>query len=351
MRNSGVIQFTLLGLCLSAGNRVLAMSESERMEQYAARNYTWPLSEFMPNTPGWTALMQRRIQQVEALNSSSQHKWDAWLSVMSSAVTSPNFTRYGWGVTRGPQYLLDEFQQTLRENFENAVDEGEDIAIVGKYKSAWFVPMPELIEKALIRLQSYNEAFSGIPLQPQQGYGLRLYRNTSALYMHLDKPSTHVISSIFHIDRSSDAEPWPLVIEDFEGVVQNVYLEKGDILFYESSKCLHGRPIPFEGTWYTSLFLHYYPKENWIPDDRILEPQYAVPEHWLQVKRVSSDDYIPRLEMVDTAMIEPDCPNKWCLSSTTSDFSGPAVPGIIMTSQGMRYKLNAKDVESQIDEL
>ena len=43
----------------------------------------------------------------------------------------------------------------------------------------------------------------------------------------------------------------PLVIEDFKGNVNEVVLEKGDVLLYESSKCFHGRPRRFEGEWYT----------------------------------------------------------------------------------------------------
>ena len=77
--------------------------------------------------------------------------------------------------------------------------------------------------------------------------------------MHIDKPNTHVISSILHIDHSDDSEPWPLVIEDFQGKTNEVYLESGDLLFYESSKCFHGRPKKFNGSWYTSVFSHYYP--------------------------------------------------------------------------------------------
>jgi hypothetical protein len=35
--------------------------------------------------------------------------------------------------------------------------------------------------------------------------------------MHVDKSQTHVISFILHIDSSEDAEPWPILIEDFDG--------------------------------------------------------------------------------------------------------------------------------------
>ena len=95
----------------------------------------------------------------------------------------------------------------------------------------------------------------GIYLQGSTAYGIRAYRNDSNLLMHVDKSNTHVISGIYHIDRSDDAEPWPIVIEDFSGKTNQVFLEPGDLLFYESSKCHHGRPQTFIGGYYASLFM------------------------------------------------------------------------------------------------
>ena len=54
-------------------------------------------------------------------------------------------------------------------------------------------------------------------LTANNAYGFRLYRNDSRLYVHVDKPQTHVISFILHIDSSDDAEPWPILIEDLQG--------------------------------------------------------------------------------------------------------------------------------------
>jgi hypothetical protein len=54
-------------------------------------------------------------------------------------------------------------------------------------------------------------------LTPYVAYGFRLYRNDNELYVHVDKSETHVISFIFHIDSSDDAEPWPILIEDYNG--------------------------------------------------------------------------------------------------------------------------------------
>ena len=38
-----------------------------------------------------------------------------------------------------------------------------------------------------------------------------------------------------------DKEPWPIQIEDQDGNLHSVNLEPGQMLFYESAKCLHGR--------------------------------------------------------------------------------------------------------------
>jgi hypothetical protein len=66
-------------------------------------------------------------------------------------------------------------------------------------------------------LQHYPETWAGIQLRRYFAYGFRLYRNESNLYMHIDKPESHVISFILHIDSSDDAEPWPIMIEDLQG--------------------------------------------------------------------------------------------------------------------------------------
>jgi prolyl 4-hydroxylase len=81
--------------------------------------------------------------------------------------------------------------------------------------------------------------------------------------MHVDRAQTHVISFIMHIDSSDDAEPWPIFIEDYEGKTHEVVLTPGDLLFYESSKVWHGRPKRFNGSWYSSVFAHYYPTHGW----------------------------------------------------------------------------------------
>ena len=42
-------------------------------------------------------------------------------------------------------------------------------------------------------------------------------------------------------------------------MICEVDLQPGEMLFYESAKCAHGRPRKMKGRWYSSLFMHYAP--------------------------------------------------------------------------------------------
>ena len=163
-------------------------------------------------------------------------------------------------------------------------------------------------------------------LTPHIAYGFRLYQNSSVLNMHVDKKQTHIVSMIYHIDSSDDSEPWPIYIEDFHGRTHEVILAPGDILFYESSKCLHGRPKAFNGTWYSSIFVHYYPTDGWQNINRHMEGHYAIPVGW-DINIRPEEKYATPLVMLGTSFKEPSCPNEWCRTENTIKWSGPAKEG------------------------
>ena len=147
---------------------------------------------------------------------------------------------------------------------------------------------------------------------------------------------------------SFSIEPWPIYIEDFQGRTHEVYLTPGDMLFYESSKCWHGRPKPFRGTWYTSLFVHYYPSRGWREIDHGKEAHYAVPPEW--VNPPPDKKRQTKLEMRGTGITEPDCPNHWCRSTDSVKWSGPGVEGFWIAPNGERYPYHPKNPDEN-DEL
>jgi hypothetical protein len=217
-------------------------------------------------------------------------------------------------------------------------------------------------------LQHYPETWVDTEFTPYRAYGFRLYRNNSQLRMHVDKSQTHVVSFILHIDSSEDSEPWPIVIEDFHGsksvklwVVRfkwtqkkleshspffflyvdthEVVLTSGDMLLYESSKCFHGRPHRFKGSWYSSVFVHYYPKYGWKETKHDLEKHYAVPPVW---NIPPTHHFEVPLEMVGTGMKEPSCPNDWCQTQHTIKWSGPGEDGYLTDPTGDKYPFDPK---------
>jgi hypothetical protein len=198
-------------------------------------------------------------------------------------------------------------------------------------------------------LRHYVETWSQVPLTPYRAYGFRLYRNESQLWMHVDRSQTHVVSFIYHVDSSEDAESWPIYIEDFQGRTHEVVLTSGDILFYESSKCFHGRPKKFNGSWYTSLFAHYYPSNGWIDTNHDLEGHYAVPAEWVRQPDPGAGFTQPKLAMIATSLSEPDCPNSWCRSAAgeTVKWSGPGKEGVWIDPQLYEHPFHPKEARFQ----
>ena len=332
-----------------------AWEETERLEEYHKRNHTYPPTRFQPNTSGWQNLMMTRLRQIEELEDPNE-RYEGFFQTLHSAFNVPNFTEYGFGLAKCPEDLLRDLQTAILEGMDTAAYEDEDIIIEGP-EQPWFIDRPDLLDRVLLEMQGYTEEWVGLPLVAHQAYGFRVYRNQSKLYMHLDQLMTHIVSFILHIGSSEDAEPWPIYIEDFHGRTHEVVLTPGDVLFYESSKCFHGRPKIFNGTWYSSVFVHYYPLNGWIDQPHDDEAHFAVPPIWNQLPSPStsssslSDRTFPRLEMVDTAIREPDCPNTWCATTDAVSWGGPAPEGELMLPNMERIPFNPVPYKAPSDEL
>jgi hypothetical protein len=322
----------------------IQLVEPERIVEYQKRNYSWPLNNYSPNTPGWRELMEERFAQVEELDNSGE-RYEGYIQTIHSAFLVPNFTEHGFGLARCPDDLIDALRQGIRDGLATAREE-VDTAVINAPEKPLFIDRPDLTARVLHELRNYAEEWSGVELTPYRAYGFRLYRNESQLTMHVDKMQTHIISFILHIDSSDDAEPWPIFIEDFHGNTHEVILTPGDILFYESSKCFHGRPRRLNGSWYSSIFVHYYPTNGWYEQNHELEAHYAVPPRWAQDPPTVRTQR--RLEMVGTSMREPDCLDDWCRTQDSIKWSGPAEKGVWIAPNFERIPFDPRDKHEEL---
>eukprot|EP00927_Polykrikos_kofoidii_P051629 TRINITY_DN45426_c0_g1_i1.p1 TRINITY_DN45426_c0_g1~~TRINITY_DN45426_c0_g1_i1.p1 ORF type:complete len:456 (+),score=50.07 TRINITY_DN45426_c0_g1_i1:145-1512(+) len=271
--------------------------------------------EWIPNTDGWRELMDRRGRQVMAIKN-SQERWDAMTSFVAQSLVVGNFTKQGYEIVRAPPSTFAWLRTMLHDSMKGSMqhESGENDQIWGD--------IPKLVdvgeagrERLLAELKPMHEKWGGVKLTPSTAYGMRVYVGGNSLTMHVDKLSTHIISSIFHVDRDVD-EPWPIVIEGLNGVTAEVALNPGDMLFYESSKCLHGRPRPLKGRWYASVFVHYRPSD-WPSDisknnkrlaERIFEKRLGSQDRDIGTKRADEAE----LRITGTGFYEPGCPHGWC---------------------------------------
>eukprot|EP00980_Cylindrotheca_fusiformis_P011788 scaffold2816_cov121-Cylindrotheca_fusiformis.AAC.4 len=253
-----------------------------------------------------------------------------------------NHTEFGWGLTQAPEALTDELRTAIQEGLPRARLEGEIDVIDGP--TPLFIDRMDLLVKVLRAMQPILEAWSGLELEPSIAYGTNLGCGCTSLCHHLplllvDKTQTHVISCIYHIASSENAKPWPVVIESFDGNTISVVLKPGDILLYESAKAFHGRPSYFEGDWYTSVFVHFYPKTGWQTINREMECHYAVPPTWYKVEESEHEV----LRWVGTSALEPECPDSWCNLRHAVKLEGPGDYGNVVTGGGKKYSLNLEN--------
>lgn len=293
----------------------IALREEDRVNEYKKRQYHWPplMEEYTPNNSGWRKLYQHRLHQVEMVGNRSD-RYQAYVAALYSALIGPSFTDYGWGITKAPKIVVDRLKKRFTDGMasENKKYERPDVCLEhGDGFEPFHFDDPEKNKEILNELLPFHESWSGVELVPHFAYGLRVYRNESAFNMHLDKSSTHIISGILHVDHGENDEPWPLVIEDYHGNHNEIFLESGDLLFYESSKLLHGRPRTMNGEYYTSLFLHYYPK-NWEAERFLQDIHYRVPPSWVDaVLRIDGDE-TSTLSVIDSTFKELECEDSWC---------------------------------------
>jgi prolyl 4-hydroxylase len=162
---------------------------------------------------------------------------------------------------------IDKIKLWMKENESQFVTEinlyGDDVKNINS-KILDFNKSPiELRTDLLNTMKSLLTKWIGYKtnLQHVSTYGIREYTRGSSLGNHYDRKNTHVISAIIHLEDNSD-KPWELYIEDHNFKPHQITMEYGDVIFYESTTCLHGRPTPFEGESYRNMYIHFKP-ERW----------------------------------------------------------------------------------------
>jgi hypothetical protein len=277
------IVFSLL-FSLFYGVNAAHQTEEERVAQWYARNNTWPPT-WQPETNGMKRLLANREHLIMQSNGANE-RWENWLQFTQNRMV-PKFTDVGFEKVKIPQDIYYPLYNKVAEavrNYNAIPSEGEvDVIYNPPGRACKFLDIGPLAWETVNAMTPLHERWAGgMKLKPTSAYGIRFYQNQSSLVMHYDRVETHVISSIMHIAHEYDdqKEPWPIQIEDHNGNLHSVVLEAGEMLFYESAKCLHGRMTKLRGKYYASIFIHYQPVDPAVYNIKHADVIANVPPHW-----------------------------------------------------------------------
>jgi hypothetical protein len=192
------------------------------------------------------------------------------MKYFKNAADLPRFTKLGFEVIDLPdeiKNLLFDFYELLKpqkrkeewKNIQNSIYDENKQASVDFFDVEIAPHWARLLEKKIQPLMEdwikHQEE-----LMPFNVYGIRSYNKGMHLGKHYDRTATHHVSGIVIIDR--DGENWPLDIQGHDGNWYKVYAEPGQMIFYESAVCEHGRLSAFKGNYFRNCLFHYSLK-NW----------------------------------------------------------------------------------------
>lgn len=163
MQRSSIV--ALLGsiLLLSSTNEGASarMMEEDRRLQYEKRGYKWPIKAFNPNTEGWNALMNDRLNQVSEIDDETE-RYKGYVTTLFPALVVSNLTEYGWAMTRISDDLLMQLQQGIKDGFNDKQEEGRTPIIEGN--QAWWIERDDLMDLVEEELHAPLEEWCGTDL-------------------------------------------------------------------------------------------------------------------------------------------------------------------------------------------
>lgn len=187
--------------------------------------------------------------------------------------TQYNYTEVGFKKIKAPRVVYEALKNYYEANKHNRKEEKWSRAYT--YTNHWESPSYMISVEDVSYSgggQSFKdfiwsnispviEEWTGHKLKPTSLYGIRVYTNNSILATHVDRLPL-VSSCIVNVAQEGMLEPWELEVYDHAGKAHNVTMEPGDLVLYESSTVLHGRPFPMKGVNYANIFIHFEPLDH-----------------------------------------------------------------------------------------
>jgi len=251
---NNILVSTILLCCLSILNA----------EQYGV-DVSFPIHNMLPHKAWQAQRYDRMMQGCYSTYSESECSRVEMQRIEQNneqARTQHNYTQLGFGLARTPTLAWEAIKTFYNKNKDRQHQERWPRG--NTYTNHWdsttsFISVEEasdggsaqLKEKIWNGVKPIIEEWIGQKIYPTSQYGIRLYSSGSVLSTHVDRLPL-VASCIVNVDQDLDS-PWPIEVYSHDGQAYNVTMAPGDMVLYESSTVLHGRPTPLHGRSYANM--------------------------------------------------------------------------------------------------
>jgi hypothetical protein len=209
----------------------------------------------------------RNMNVTEQVRGTLHHEWERASKVKRT------FTELGFSKSRMPDDLWSSISSYYYNNRHAKVREEWDSkgVFVNWWESdVYMIGIPWNLKKFWQKkLSTLIQIWSGVEVELTDIYGMRRYEDGARLLAHVDREATHAVSLIINVAQGGMRQPWNIEILDLANRLHTMPMDEGDIVYYESAKCLHARMEPLRGAYYVNLFAHYRPTGDpkWFTKD------------------------------------------------------------------------------------
>ena len=194
------------------------------------------------------------------------------------------FTELGFSKSRVPADIMGSMLTYYYNVKDDCFLQDYGAAFVLYDNDPLLCPVPwEVQEPWLDRLIVMEEQWLGgrMKLAMSPIHGIRIYEEGFRFKAHADELN---VGMIINFDQVDMREPWMLHIYDHAHRLHEIDMQPGDLVFFESKRCLHGRMKALQGKSYTSLFIHFIPEDEDNVDWTKPDPEAPLPLLDLQGK-------------------------------------------------------------------
>lgn len=102
-----------------------------------------------------------------------------------------------------------------------------------------------------------GRVINGVELSPSSLVGTHIFTERTVIPPRVES-LPFVINAIIHVANDVD-KPWPIEVYGHDGNAQNVTLDVGEMLVYESASVIVGRPFPLTGRYHADIIVSFEP--------------------------------------------------------------------------------------------